>query len=110
MPRKQNGAHQIKLARDARSGATITLDLSLPRAIFVTGKRGSGKTAILKGLKGVRDPGQAIIVDDTAERALLGVWRSIALTDGIRSMRGSPVFFVCRVCAEHGGKYNIEAS
>ncbi len=38
---------QIKLARDARSGATITLDLSKPRAIFVTGKRGSGKTTTL---------------------------------------------------------------
>jgi hypothetical protein len=40
----------IKLARDARSGATITLDLSLPRAIFVTGKRGSGKTTTLHRL------------------------------------------------------------
>ena len=53
MPREQTCPNQIQatvavaLARDARSGATITLDLSRPRAIVVTGKRGSGKTTTL---------------------------------------------------------------
>jgi predicted NACHT family NTPase len=40
----------VALARDARSDANITLDLSLPRAIFVTGKRGSGKTTTLRAI------------------------------------------------------------
>jgi DNA helicase HerA-like ATPase len=46
-PKTQNS---IALARDTRRGGIITLDLSRPRCIFITGKRGSGKTRTLHRL------------------------------------------------------------
>lgn len=53
------------LALDARSHAPITLDLSRPRAILATGKRGSGKTTTLHRLAHIAaDQGDTVVVID----------------------------------------------
>jgi len=53
---------QTKIAADARSGASITLDLSRPRAVLATGKRGSGKTTTLHTLAHVAAEQGAVVV------------------------------------------------
>ena len=56
---------KIRIATDARSRASITLDLSRPRAIFVTGKRGSGKTTTLHTIAtAVAEQGTTVVAID----------------------------------------------
>ena len=81
----RNSPFVIPLARDARSGATITLRrlaaLFRPRAIFVTGKRGSGKTTTLHRLATNAAQARATIIAIDPISALLELIRASILQE-----------------------------